>query len=240
MLEAHMLRAAGEMGISLSPAQARQFSAYHDLLIQWNEKMNLTRVPLSDIAESCDRNYLDSIAPLGVPGLLGGAKTLIDVGAGAGFPGIPLSIMLPDAEVLLLDALKKRVGFLGEVSTALQLNARAEHARAEDAAHLPHIRGRFDVAVARAVASLPKLMELCMPMIRVGGLFVAYKGPSLEGELAQSERAIKTLGGGNVRVIDVSIPGRDDWAHKLCIIEKLHETPARYPRKPAEMDKRPL
>ena len=241
MFVENILAKAEQMGIHMTADQAQQFLRYHELLVEGNKRMNLTRIGMDDPVEGIDRNYLDSIAPLSfADSPLHGARTAVDVGAGAGFPGIPLSIMLPDCEITMMDALKKRVGFLNEVIEALGLNARAVHSRAEDAGHDINHRERYDIALARAVAALPVLLEYCLPMVRAGGALIAYKGPTLAAELAQSQSAIKLLGGDGARVLDVSMPMHDDWAHKLCIIEKVQSTPAKYPRKPAEIDKKPL
>ena len=240
MLEAYISQNAKLMGIGMSEAQARQFSAYHALLEQGNARMNLTRVPLDDVREQSDRNYLDSIAPLTVAGLFADTQKIVDVGAGAGFPGIPLSIMLPQSEFVLLDALRKRVDFLSETIAALGLRARAQHIRAEDAGHSKELRAQFDVAVARAVASLPVLLELCMPLVKVGGHFIAYKGPSLDEEIAQSAHAILALGGAQPRVFPVTIPGREEWSHRLCVIQKMSPTPKCYPRKASDIQKKPF
>lgn len=233
----NLLSRARAAGIELNEAQAARLTRYHELLMQANQRMNLTRVP-ADPQEAIDRNYLDSLAPLRF-GALRGVCTLIDVGAGAGLPGIPLSIALPDVRVTLLDALGKRVKFLNEVIAELGLNAVALHARAEDAAHDPALRGTFDVVVARAVAPLNVLCELALPFLRVGGRLIAYKGPALNEELVQANFALRTLGGCAGESISTPIPGRD-WDHRLQIIEKIRETPAAYPRKAGEPNRKPL
>ena len=240
MIKGLMIQGAKAMGIAMTEAQAEQFAAYHALLIEGNKRMNLTRIPVDDPQETVARNYLDSIAPLVQGDLLTGAKSLIDVGAGAGFPGIPLAILCPHIHVTLLDALKKRVGFLNDVIAQLGLNAIAIHMRAEDAGHDPAHRERYDIATARAVAALPVLSEYCLPMIRIGGTFIAYKGPTLQDELEASSRALRALGGGRTRIFDVVIPDRPDWSHKLLFVDKAARTMNVYPRKPAEIEKRPL
>ena len=167
----------------MSAAQAERFARYHEMLAAANARMNLTRVP-EDPSEAVDRNYLDSIAVLA--GDFPRVDTAADVGSGAGFPGIPLAIMLPDVRFTLIDALGKRVDFLNAVIGALGLNAEALHLRAEDAARRPALRERFDLATARAVAPMNVLCEYLMPLVRVGGHALALKGPGLEGELAQA------------------------------------------------------
>ena len=229
---------ARAMGIALPDGAADRFARYHDMLIEANKTMNLTRVP-DDPAEAVDRNYLDSLAPLAVPGLLDGVTALCDVGAGAGFPGIPLAIARPDIRVTLMDSLGKRVNFLNDVINSLGLNAEAVHLRAEEAARMDAYRDRFDAATARAVAALPVLVELVMPLVRPGGRFIAYKGPSLEEELPASAAAIKRLNAGNAVCYPVSIPGRN-WDHRLCAVEKLGATPKSFPRRPGEAARNPI
>ncbi len=227
-----------QAGILLSEAQAEAFARYHEMLAEANQRMNLTRIALDDVEETIDRHYLDSAAPVGL-GLVSGAVSLLDVGSGAGLPGIPLSILLPKARVTLLDSLQKRVGFLNEVIAALQLNAIAVHARAEDAAKDIAYRERFDVVTARAVAALPQLLELTLPFAKVGGAVLAYKGPSLDEELLAARRALQVLGGGDARGYAAKIPGRD-WDHRLAWVRKVKGTPGGYPRKPAEIAKKVL
>ena len=236
MLETIMLDGAAALGIEMSEAQAAQFARYHGLLTEANRRMNLTRVP-EEIRESADRNYLDSIAVLahGLPD----AANAIDVGSGAGFPGIPLSIMLPDTRFTLMDSLAKRVEFLQTVIDALGLNAEAVHLRAEDAGRNPALRERFDLAVARAVAPMNVLCELMLPLVKVGGAMAAMKGPGLDEELDAARDAIALLGGRIARVTPLPLPGRD-WDHRAAFIEKVSPTPEKYPRQAGIPKKRPL
>lgn len=229
---------AKAMGVQLSEAQTQQIARYHALLTEANGVMNLTRVP-DDAREAAERNYLDSLAPLQVPGLMDGVRTLIDVGAGAGCPGLLLSIALPETRVTLLDALQKRVKFLNEVIEALGLNARALHGRCEDAARDMALRAAFDCVTARAVADTPVLLELALPFARRGGMLVAYKGPAVEEELTRAARALSELGGRVRAVVQAPIPGRD-WDHRLLIVDKVGKTPDRYPRKAGEPGRNPL
>ena len=177
MLTTLLMDRAAAMGIPMSEAQAGQFDTYHEMLVVANARMNLTRVP-DDPAEAVDRNYLDCVAPLvgGFPD----AASAVDVGSGAGFPGIPLAIMLPDTRFTLIDALGKRVDFLREVIDRLGLNAVALHLRAEDAARREDLREGFDLAVARAVAPMNVLCEYLLPLVKVGGHMLALKGPGLD------------------------------------------------------------
>ena len=232
-----IVNGARAMGIELTGEMAERFAAYHALLVEANKTMNLTRVP-DDPAEAVDRNYLDSLAPLAVPGLLNGVKTLCDVGAGAGFPGIPLAIARPDIRITLMDSLGKRVNFLNDVIEKLNLNAEAVHIRAEEAAKGEY-RDHFDAVTARAVAALPVLIELAMPLVATGGRFIAYKGPSLDEELAQSAAAMKRLNAMGAACFPVVIPGRD-WDHRLFVVKKNGATPKSFPRKPGEAARNPI
>ena len=224
------------MGIPVTERQAEQFEAYHNMLVTANARMNLTRVP-EDPREAVDRNYLDCIAPLagGFPEV----RTAADVGSGAGFPGIPLAIMLPDTRFSLIDALGKRTAFLRSVIDRLGLNAEALHLRAEDAARREALRERFDLAVARAVAPMNVLREYLLPLTRVGGRMLAVKGPVLDAELAQAGNALALLGGEIERVQSLAIPGRD-WDHRAAWIAKIAPTPDKYPRRAGMADKKPL
>ena len=229
---------ARAMGIALPEDAPERFERFHALLTEANRTMNLTRVP-DDPAEAVDRNYLDSLTPLAVPGLMEGVATLCDLGAGAGFPGIPLAIARPDIRVTLMDSLGKRVAFLNDVIEQLGLNAEAVHIRAEEAARLPAYRDRFDRVTARAVAALPALVELALPLVRPGGRFIAYKGPSLEEELAACPAVLKRLNAGEAVCHAAPIPGRD-WDHRLCAVEKAGATPKSFPRRPGEAARNPI
>lgn len=237
MLQTMLLESAREMGIAMTETQADQFARYHAMLVEANAQFNLTRVP-DELREAVDRNYLDCLAPL-AHGFPPDVRSLIDVGSGAGFPGIPLAIMLPDVRVVLVDALDKRVKFLRAVIDELHLNAEAIHARAEDAARRAELRERFDIATARAVAAANLLAEYLLPFVRVGGHMMALKGPSLDEELAEAAYAIEVLGGRAVRTEALPIPDRD-WSHRVAYIEKTAPTPDKYPRKPGMPEKKPL
>ena len=237
MIKQWILSGARAMGVALDEAQADKLVCFHRMLEEGNRRMNLTRV-LDDAREAVDRHYLDSLAPLAA-GLFEGVDSLIDVGTGAGFPGVPLSIARADMRVVLLDSLGKRVDFLNDVIEKLGLNARAVHARSEEAARLAAYRERFDAAAARAVAATATLMELTLPFVRVGGRVIAYKGPSVEEELPAARAALAKLGGGEARLTGVAIPGRD-WDHRLLAVKKIRPTPAAYPRKPGEPLRRPI
>ena len=232
-----MLERAAAAGIPLNAEQAEKFETYHRMLIEANARFNLTRVP-DDEAEAIDRNYLDCIAPLAV-GFPAAHASLIDVGSGAGFPGIPLAICLPETRIVLMDSLGKRVEFLESVIGELQLNAQAVHLRAEDGARKPEYREAFDLATARAVAPLNLLCEYLLPFVKVGGQILALKGPGLDEEVAAAENALSILGGRFLRSDALPIPGRD-WDHRAAWIEKVAPTSDKYPRKAGKPEKKPL
>jgi len=188
-----LTRGCRAFGISVTDRQTEQFLAYYDLLIEWNKVMNLTAI--TEFEEVMSKHFVDSCA-LGKAVALDGKKRLLDVGTGAGFPGIPLKIIYPELEVVLLDSLNKRVKFLNEVIERLGLTGiTAIHGRAEDIAKQKEYRGSFDLVVSRAVANLSSLSEYCLPFVKTGGLFVPYKSGNVDLELSEAEKAIKVLGG---------------------------------------------
>lgn len=223
-------------GIRLSPEQLNKFCVYHDMLTNANRDMNLTRV---EAREAVDRNYVDSLTPLAVPGLLDSVSTLVDVGSGAGFPGVPIAIARPDIKITLIDAQEKRVGFLRSVAEALELNVDVVHARCEHAARLPEHRDAYDAAIARAVAPAGVLCEWLLPFVKPGGVMLALKGPGAQEELARALPAIRALSGEYRALLPANVPGRD-WEHKILVINKLAPTPDRFPRKAGMAEKRPL
>lgn len=230
-----ILDSAKIMGVPLTDEQADKMVKYHEMLVSANKQMNLTRVP-DDINEAADRNYLDS---LNAVKHLDGVSALIDVGTGAGFPGIPIAIACPHIKVTLLDALQKRVGFLQSVIDELGLNAEAVHGRAEDAARKPEFRDAFDVATARAVAEMNVLCEWLLPFVKAEGRMLALKGPSAEEELVRAENALKQLNAEKIAVHPAPVPGRD-WEHKIVEIRKTAPTPDRFPRRASAIEKKPL
>ena len=225
------------MGIGVDETALDRFSAFHSLLDEANAHMDLTAV-LSE-EESVDRHDLDSAAPLSFSLLPQGAK-VIDVGTGAGFPGMPLLILRPDLRMTFLDAQQKRVGFLARVLAALGLPGEAVHARSEDLARLPAHRDAYDRALSRAVAASPVLMELTLPFVRPGGLSIAWKGPAAAAEFQQARRAAFLLGASLREPLPAPIPNREDWAHVLLIADKERPTPKAYPRKAGTPAKKPL
>jgi 16S rRNA (guanine527-N7)-methyltransferase len=225
-------------GIPLSGEAAEKLFQFHLLLTDWNKRMDLTAV--LEESEMVDRHYIDSLSPLKTDSLFLKGASVIDVGSGAGFPGIPLAIARPDLHVTLLDAQQKRVRFLQEASMRLDLgNVRAVHGRAEDTAHLTEFRESFSLALARAVASLPALMELLLPFVRIGGRALCWKGPAVLDELPSGDIAAKLLGGTLEEPIMTPIPGRD-WAHLLIPCLKTGKTLRQYPRKAGTPGRSPL
>lgn len=224
------------LGVAADGVALDRLARYHALLTEWNARIDLTAV--LDPEEMVDRHYLDSAAPLAL-GLIPQGARVIDVGTGAGLPGIPLCILRPDLRVTLLDAQRKRVTFLQAAIEALELPAQAVHMRAEDAARDEAHREAYDVAVSRAVAATPTLLELTLPFVRVGGRAIAWKGPGLQAELEQARRAAHLLGGALEGVLDAPVPGRD-WQHVLLVCAKRQKTARQYPRRAGLPGKNPL
>ena len=237
MMRDRLARGLEAMGISADKTALDRFEMFHVLLDEGNRKMDLTAVMEED--ERVDRHDLDSAAPL-AKGLLPEGARIIDVGTGAGFPGIPLLILRPDLKLTLLDAQAKRIHFLEGVLAQLGLSAATLHARAEDAARLPEHREAYDAAVSRAVAPSPVLQELTLPFVRVGGKAIAWKGPGAEEEWERAKRAAFVLGGALRPPEPAPVPGRPEWNHVLLISEKERPTPKAYPRKAGTPSKKPL
>lgn len=225
------------MGVAFDQTAIERFEAFHAILDEYNARMDLTAVLDED--ERVDRHDLDSAAPL-AQGLLAQEARVIDVGTGAGFPGMPLLILRPDLQMTFLDALQKRIGFLQDALARLGLAAQTLHARAEDAARLPEHREAYDAAVSRAVANAAVLEELTLPFLREGGLAIAWKGPGVQEELTAARRAAFVLGGTVRGVVPAPVPGRDDWQHVLLLTDKTGRTPKAYPRKAGTPGKKPL
>ena len=230
-----ILRAGfAELGVDASAEAIGQLRAFCRLLEEKNKVMNLTAI--RGEAEVARQHFLDCGALLKFLDLRG--KTVADVGSGAGFPGLVLKILCPDMALVTLDSLQKRIAFQGEVVEALGLRSGTPAAaRAEEAA--AELRERFDAVTSRAVAQLSILSELCLPLVRTGGVFAAMKGPAPEEEIAAARRGIALLGGGEPRVERYTVPGTDA-VHSLVLIEKVRPTPAAYPRRYAAIKKQPL
>ena len=232
--------ASGLTNLSLEgrvpPQAADQLAEYGRLLLEKNQVMNLTAIREPEGVARL--HMLDCAALVNCAQFEG--KTLIDVGTGAGFPGLPLKILVPSLEVTLLDSLNKRVDWLNEVSGQLGLSGvRAIHARAEEQAQVKGFRDSFDFATARAVADLRLLAELCLPYVKVGGQFLSMKSVESDQELEQAAHAIKLLGGRVRETVDYAIPG-SDVTHRVVVIEKVAPTLKGYPRRWAKIQKEPL
>lgn len=225
------------LDLTLTDCMKEQFSAYYDLLCEWNKVMNLTAIVAFD--EVVEKHFLDSVA-LGTYLKLESKWKLIDIGTGAGFPGIPLKIMFPQLDVLLADSLHKRIRFLNEVIGKLQLtDICAVHCRAEDLAHKNEYREQFDLCVSRAVANLASLSEYCLPFIKTGGSFVAYKSADIGEEVEQSKKAISILGGKLRNVEEFQLSGTE-YRRSFVFIDKVKQTAKKYPRKAGMPGKFPL
>ncbi len=222
--------------ISLSKSQESCFSHYADLLVSWNEKINLTAI--TEPCEIATKHFADSL--YGEKYINPGAS-VIDVGTGAGFPGVPLKIIRPDISLTLLDSLNKRLNFLNEVITELKLSdVKTVHSRAEDGGSLKSpFREKFDVATSRAVSQLNILAEYCIPYLKVGGVFLAYKGPDVYDEVLSAKNAISTLGGEISEVYEYTIP-KADINHSIVVISKVKPTADIYPRLNGKINKKPL
>lgn len=227
-----------QCGIPCDEPLADKLLRYHALLLDWNTRMDLTAV--TEEAEMIDRHYVDSLMALTVPGLIPAQGKLIDVGTGAGLPGLPLALACPDLQVTLMDAQQKRLTFLQAVIDELHLtNVTLIHARAEDGARKSDLREQFDVAVARAVAPMAVLAEYLLPFVKVGGSAVCWKGPALAEEWEQGRKAAFLLGGQAQPAVAYTIPGRE-WSHQLMRMEKKQKTAKQYPRKAGTPSKSPL
>ncbi|MGL4731353.1 MAG: 16S rRNA (guanine(527)-N(7))-methyltransferase RsmG [Clostridium sp.] len=229
--------ASNNEGLSFDEKKYDQFIKYKNLIQEWNEKINLTAI--TEDEEVIKKHFIDSLKVFKIEELKK-CNRFIDIGTGAGFPGLPMKIINPECEMFLLDALNKRVNFLNEVIKDLDLeNITTMHGRAEDYAKQKEYRETFDAVVSRAVANLTVLAEFCMPYVKVGGYFVALKGPAIDEELEEAKKAISILGGKLERIENVDIEG-SDLKHNLVVIRKTKETPKKYPRKAGRVTKNPL
>lgn len=226
-----------ELSIVLNDKQIQQFEKYYNILVEWNKVMNLTAI--TEYEEVVEKHFLDSLTIVNAIHVEK-IETLIDVGTGAGFPGIPLKIAFPHLKVTLLDSLNKRIKFLNEVIDLLELNdIKAIHGRAEDYAKQAEYREQYDICVSRAVANLATLSEYCLPYVKVDGLFVPYKSGEIDEELKSSEKAVSILGGKVEEVVKFQLPGTD-IGRSFVKIHKIKETKKKYPRKAGMPTKEPL
>ena len=224
-----------KLGITLSEIQLKQFYNYMNLLIEWNKKINLTAITEPD--EIILKHFVDSLT---ISKYIPDGTKLVDVGTGAGFPGIPLKIYRQDIEITLLDSLQKRINFLDEVIRELNLEKiETLHSRAEDFGKDKKYREKFDISTSRAVANLATLSEYLLPLVKIGGKVISMKGSLIEEELENSKNAIKILGGKIERVDEFDLPN-SDISRNIVLIDKIKETPNKYPRKAGEPSKKPL
>ncbi len=214
-----------------------KFIVYRDLLKEWNKKINITSIEEDE--DIYVKHFIDSLLILNEDNAAEN-KTIIDVGTGGGFPGLPLKIVNDNYRITLLDSLRKRIDFLAEVVKALNLkNVELIHGRAEDYGQNKKYRESYDICVSRAVAPLNVLSEYCIPFVKVGGYFAAYKSDNISQEISNSDNAIKKLGGKIKEIKEISIPGTD-INRKIVIIEKIEKTNIRYPRKAGKPGKDPI
>lgn len=226
-----------EFSVQLNKRQICQFLKYYEILVEWNSFMNLTGI--TEYSEVIKKHFIDSLSIVKCLDL-SNVSTVIDVGTGAGFPGIPLKIVFPQLKVTLLDSLRKRISFLDKVIEELELSdIRTIHGRAEDFARQEKYREQYDLCVSRAVANLSTLSEYCIPFVKIDGSFVSYKSEKISEELLSAERAIKVLGAVLENRMDFVLPDTD-MNRTILLIRKKKETPLKFPRKAGLPSKDPI
>lgn len=226
-----------ELNIQINEIQKKQFDTFYSMLVEWNKVMNLTGI--TEYEEVIEKHFVDSLSIVNIFDL-SEVNTVIDVGTGAGFPGIPLKIAFPHLKITLLDSLNKRIHFLDSVIDELKLDGiYTIHGRAEDFAKKDDYRERYDLCVSRAVANLSTLSEYCLPYIRVGGIFISYKSGDVDDEVLESKKAISILGGKLDNVVKFQLPGTD-INRSFIKIKKIKNTGKKYPRKAGLPSKEPL
>ena len=217
--------------MTITERQAEQFQALYKFMIEYNKSVNLTSI--TEFGDVVQKHFIDSVLPFAKPDIPEGAS-FIDVGTGAGFPSLPLLIYRPDLRGTLCDSLQKRCVYLEKACEKIGINAEIIHGRGEEFGR--KMREQFDIATARAVAAMPILTELCLPFVRVGGMFVALK--SLNEDMSDAENAIAKLGGKTLEVKDYKLPNGDD--RRVCVVKKISQTPTKFPRSYANIAKKPL
>ena len=226
-----------ELNITLSETQQEQFYHFYELLVEWNKVMNLTGI--TEYEEVNEKHFIDSLSIVKVLDM-NKVSTVIDVGTGAGFPGIPLKIVFPHLKVTLLDSLNKRIKYLDTVINELGLkDIHTIHGRAEEYARKEEYREKYDLAVSRAVANLSTLSEYCVPYVKVGGMFVPYKSGEIDEEVKAAQTAIKVLGGKQTEVVKFTLPG-SDINRSFVKIQKIKSTGKKFPRKAGLPTKEPI
>ena len=226
-----------KLGVSLNNDQINQFLTYYEMLVEWNQFMNLTSI--TEYEEVMKKHFIDSLSLIKAYDVKKNAK-VIDVGTGAGFPGLALKIAYPNLQITLLDSLNKRIQFLNQVIEKLGLDGiDTQHGRAEDFAKPGKLREQYDLCVSRAVANLSTLSEYCLPFVKEGGLFISYKSEKIVEEAESAAYAIQTLGGKIKEQVEFDLPDSDIYRN-LFIIEKIKRTPAKYPRKAGLPSREPL
>lgn len=231
----YLLELCRQFELPLTTEQAGQLDQYAELLVEWNEKINLTAI--TEPKDIVVKHFVDSLLLTKALELPQGAS-LIDVGTGAGFPSVPVTVLRPDLKLTLLDSLNKRLIFLTELCKEIGIHSVCVHARAEDGGKDKKHREKYDFACARAVASLRNLSEYCLPFVKVGGAFLALKGPDWKEELAEAKNAIGTMGGKVEKVQEFTLP--DDSKRAILVIRKISQTPPQFPRTAAKMSKKPI
>lgn len=225
------------LGIELTEEQYKQFDKYYELLVEWNKVMNLTGI--TEYEEVNEKHFVDSLSIVKAVDI-SKVQAVIDIGTGAGFPGIPLKIVFPQLKITLLDSLNKRIKFLDTVITELGLeNIETIHGRAEDFAKKAEYREQYDLCVSRAVANLSTLSEYCLPFVRVGGMFVPYKSGEIDQEVNEAGTAIKVLGGKKIEVVKFQLP-ESDINRSFVLINKVKNTGKKFPRKAGMAAKEPI
>ena len=225
------------LGITLTEKQYEQFDKYYELLVEWNKVMNLTGI--TEYEEVNEKHFIDSLSIVKVIDV-NKVNSVIDIGTGAGFPGIPLKIAFPHLKITLLDSLNKRIKYLNTVIEELGLeDIQTIHGRAEDFARKEEHREQYDLAVSRAVANLSTLSELCVPYVKVGGMFIPYKSGEIEDEVKEAQAAIKVLGGKQKEIVKFTLPG-SDINRSFVKIDKVKNTGKKFPRKAGLPGKEPI